>query len=302
MDGRISNFAEVASVRRYTYTDGSENGFRVIDCDNGRIRFLINLDRAGDIMQLYYRGENVSFISRNGFVNSERPFLSRFEGGMIYTCGLDNVGGRDGYELHGRLHLSPCRVISTECTNKGIEIKLEVKQTALFGSAFTLIRTYRTDIGSSTVTLVDELKNDGYTPDEYCLLYHVNVGYPMLDEGARVEAEVRRCTPRTENAAYAEGGMWEMTAPVPKMDEACFYLELDKPEISLVNKACSRRFTLSYSLDTLPCFLLWKSMASGDYALGLEPATTTLDSDFAKRSIAPGESVRFTLSLSVFDE
>ena len=40
MDERISNFAQVASLRRYTLTWGREKGLDVIDCDNGKIRFL----------------------------------------------------------------------------------------------------------------------------------------------------------------------------------------------------------------------------------------------------------------------
>ena len=43
MDGRISNFCQVASLRRYTLTEGVEKGIDVIDCDNGKLRFLINV-------------------------------------------------------------------------------------------------------------------------------------------------------------------------------------------------------------------------------------------------------------------
>ena len=103
MDGRISNLAQVASIRRYTFTEGREKGLDVIDCDNGKIRFLLNVSKACDIMQIYHEGENVSFVSKNGFTAREIPFLNRFEGGMLYTCGLDSVGGRAGYDIHGSL-------------------------------------------------------------------------------------------------------------------------------------------------------------------------------------------------------
>jgi hypothetical protein len=74
---------------------------------------------------------------------------------------------------------------------------------------------------------------------------------------------------------------------------------LAKPQISLVNEKSGKRFMLSYSADTLPHFVEWKSMASGDYALGFEPSTTELDDRFQYRKIAPGEKIRFSLELTV---
>ena len=93
MDGRISNLMQVASVRRYEMTEGKERGLRVLDCDNGKLRFLLNESKALDIMQLYCEGKNISFVSKNGFKAEHGDFLQRFEGGMVYTCGLDSVGG-----------------------------------------------------------------------------------------------------------------------------------------------------------------------------------------------------------------
>ena len=120
MDERISNFAQVASLRRYTLTEGWEKGLDVIDCDNGKIRFLLNVSKACDIMQLYYKGQNMSFVSKNGFMQREVPFANRFEGGMLYTCGLDSVGERNGYEEHGTIHNTPAQILRTECNEQGI--------------------------------------------------------------------------------------------------------------------------------------------------------------------------------------
>ena len=77
MDGRISNFMQIASLRRYTLTEGRAAGIDVIDCDNGKMRFLINVSKACDIMQLYHEGQNMSFVSKNGFTKREIPFLRR---------------------------------------------------------------------------------------------------------------------------------------------------------------------------------------------------------------------------------
>ena len=299
MDGRISNFQQVASIRRYTLSEGCEKGLDVLDCDNGKIRFLLNVSKACDIMQLYHEGQNISFISKNGFTKRETPFLRRFEGGMLYTCGLDSVGGRDGFELHGTLHNIPAEIIRAECNENGITLEAIIRDTALFGKNLVLKRKIFTAIGGDSVTLEDTLVNEGYKAEEYCLLYHINVGYPMLDDGAKVIADVESYTPRTAWAKQNEATMYAMNEAVPNQEEACYFLKLSKPEIALVNEKIGKKFTVSYSGDTLPCFVEWKSMASGDYALGLEPCTTKLDGHFNYKIIQPQQKIQFRIVMQV---
>jgi hypothetical protein len=299
MDGRISNFQQVASIRRYTLSEGREKGLDVLDCDNGKIRFLLNVSKACDIMQLYHEGQNMSFVSKNGFTKRETPFLNRFEGGMLYTCGLDSVGGRDGFELHGTLHNIPAEIIRAECNENGITVEAIIRDTALFGKNLVLKRKIFTAIGGDSVTLEDTLVNEGYKTEEYCLLYHINVGYPMLDDGAKVIADVESYTPRTAWAKQNEATMYAMSDAVPNQEEACYFLKLSKPEIALVNEKIGKKFTVSYSGDTLPHFVEWKSMASGDYALGLEPCTTELDDRFAYKTIEVGEEIKFFVKILI---
>ena len=64
-DGRINHASQVFGIRRYTLNGGTEDGIRVIDCTNGKFRFLLNESKALDIMQTFYEGSNLSFISKN---------------------------------------------------------------------------------------------------------------------------------------------------------------------------------------------------------------------------------------------
>ena len=299
MDGKISNFKQVASLRRYTLTEGAEKGLDVIDCDNGNIRFLLNLSKACDIMQLYHEGQNMSFVSKNGFTKREISFLNRFEGGMLYTCGLDSVGGREGYELHGTFHNTPAEIIRAECNEKGIVVEAIIRDTALFGKNLVMKRKISTAILGDCITLEDTLINEGYKDEDYCLLYHINIGYPMLDDGAKIVADIENFTPRTEWAKQNEATMYEMSESVPNQEETCYFLKLNTPKVSLVNEKIGKKFTVSYSGNTLPYFVEWKSMASGDYALGLEPCTTELDNGFAYRTIQQGTQVQFCVKLSI---
>lgn len=299
MDGRISNFAQIASIRRYEMTEGTERGLRVLDCDNGRLRFLLNESKALDVMQLYHMGQNISFLSKNAFTAREAPFSGRFEGGMLYTCGLDSVGARDGFEPHGSHHNMPARVTRAEVDEKGVLIEAELRETALFGKNLLFRRRVYSAVGSDTLEITDTLENCGTRAEDYCLLYHVNVGYPMLDEGAELIDDAEEVIPRTPWAEEHAAARRQMGAPVDNEEEQCYFLRLKTPCVTLKNAALGKQFTLEWSQETLPNFVEWKSMASGDYALGLEPSTTELDGRFAYSRISVGGRVLFALRLKV---
>lgn len=299
MNGKISNFEQLASVRRYKFFEGKEEGIEVVECNNGKISFLLNVTKALDIMQLYHEGMNVSFISKNGFTKREIPFPKRFEGGMLYTCGLDSLANREGFELHGTFHNIPSKIVRCDCNEDGIFIEALIQDTALFGKNLTMKRYVYSSIGSNELNIVDTLINNGYKQEDYCLLYHFNIGYPMLDENCKIVADVASCESRTEWSEKFKDDYKLITSDVPNQEEMCYFLTLNYPKISLINNRINKRFTLEYSNDTLQCLLEWKSMASGDYALGFEPSTSFLDEKFEFKQINPNESIQFSFKIII---
>ncbi len=299
MKGQISNLLQIAYARRITMESGKEQGLKVIDCDNGKIRILLNESRALDIMQVYHEGQNVSFVSKNGFNNKVGEFLSRFEGGMIYTCGLDAIGGMEGYDIHGSFHLNSADVVKVECNENGITVEADIYSTSLFGANLKMHRKIYTALGSEIVSVEDTLINLAHLPQQYCLLYHVNVGYPMLDEGAEVVANVKEVIGRNDWSTSRVAERERASAPVDGQEETCYFLQMNEPKISLVNKKIEKKFTLDYSKETLPCLIHWHSMASGDYAMGFEPSTSFLDDKFNYKTLNAGESVSFKLNVTV---
>ena len=142
MDKKISNLSQLAYIKRYVLTDGKENGIKVVEIDNGKIRLTLNESKALDIMQLWYNGKNFAFISKNGFSGGNNHFLKRFEGGFLYTVGLDSAGIREGYELHGSFHNIPAKVISCVINEDKIEVIGEIEDTQLFGSDKKIFNRY----------------------------------------------------------------------------------------------------------------------------------------------------------------
>ena len=190
-------------------------------------------------------------------------------------------------------------MIRAEANEKEILVEAVIRNTALFGKNLVLRRRIYSAIGSESLRLEDTLVNEGYRTENYCVLYHVNFGYPLLDEGARIVADVAKCDPRTDWARENVATVCEITEPLPEQKETCYFLTFNQPRISLVNEKLGKSVTLSYSGDTLPHFVEWKSMACGTYALGFEPTTTELDDRFAYKTLDAGESVRFWIELDL---
>lgn len=299
MKGQVSNFQQVASIRRSVITDGASQGLKIVDCDNGKIRFILNESKALDIMQLYHEGQNVSYISQNGFKTSEVGFAERFEGGMLYTCGLDSVGGREGFVTHGSFHLNPAEVFRAECDENGIVIEAYIKSTSISKTNLRVRRKISCAIGAETLTVEDTLENLAYGDENYCILYHVNVGYPLLDEGAKIVGDIKDAIPRTPLAEERISDREVMGAPVPLDNEVCYFLKMNTPKIAVENEKLGKKFTLEYSAETLPEFVQWKNFHSGCYVIGLEPATTVLDEGFKYKTIKSGEKINFRLDFTV---
>lgn len=298
-NGKLSNKQQLYSIHRYRMEEGPMQGLRIIDCSNGKLRFLLNESKALDMMQAYFEGENLSFVSKNGFLSRELPFMKRFEGGMLYTCGLDGVGGVEGVETHGTLHNIPATLTRAEAAEDGLVIEGFVRDSALFGKNLVLKRRIFSAYGSDSIEIRDTLVNEGEHTENYALLYHINLGFPLLDEGGRIEFDASEVTPRTPWAAAHLEGWNEIAAPKTDFEETCYYLTLREGHIAYVNERAGKTLTLRFDKQAMPNFMVWKSECCGDYALGLEPSTTKLDGDFAYRTLAAGESITFQTQIAL---
>ncbi len=55
------------------------------------------------------------------------------------------------------------------------------------------------------------------------------------------------------------------------------------------------RIALSFDPEQLPYMTQWNSMASGDYSLGIEPATSSFLPEVKRSVLQPGESKTFRM-------
>ena len=295
LNKRIANRLQNAYVRRYVLTEGKEAGIRVIELGCGTMRATINENHGMDIMQLSHKGDNIGFVCKNGFNNENLAFGKRFEGGMLYTCGVDMIGKAEGIIQHGTYHTYPARVVSIEEGEDYAKVTGELEFTSLFGRNLLMKRTIT--LTNDDITVNDELINRDTRDDAYCLLYHTNFGYPMLDEGVTIDFAPKAITPCNEHAQNHLHQQDNIVAPIDNEPERCYYIDTDRDYVVLNNKKLGKRVTLTYSKDTLPDLLQWVAPRSYDYALGIEPCTSHLSEELERRPIKSGESVKFSLQL-----
>jgi len=298
MNAKIGNSEQLCLAQRVQVTEGRGNGARQILVANGKLNLILSESNALDILRLWHGGTNVGFVSKNGLYTAPADFLRAFPAGMLYTCGLDAIGGVDGHPIHGRFHSIPAEIRELKADETGVRIVAEIRDTALFGENLAVTRTVETAVGSDELKLTDCIENRAFRDERYCLLYHINAGYPLVDVGAKVAGRFVKSLPRNDWAKHEMKTMLEVEPPKPNFEENCFFHETKDGEMSITNRKLGKRFTVRSSLKK---FVQWKSRASGDYVMALEPCTSWLDGHLKQSVIKAGKAVTHTVVLRVED-
>lgn len=315
--GRIGNPSQLCSVRRVELREGRAKGCEVIEVATaGGLSLDILPDTGLDIGQVRFRGMNMTYLSKNGYdgpaaiLPYEDEFSHTFPGGLLYTCGLRSAGpaNRDDGEwhpLHGRYHGLQAEHVCADIEGDEIILKGTIRETALFGHVLELKRTIRIPCAGAQVTVEDEITNLTPRDEEYMQIYHCNFGYPLLSEQARlILPEERETIPRTEFAKTGLDRACEFDPPIDGEEERVFFQKMKREYWArLENPALGVNMTISWSGDTLPILSEWRSMASGDYVLGLEPTNCYIMGRSAEREhgtlrrLAPFETVKNTMTI-----
>ena len=111
----------------------------------------------------------------------------------------------------------------------------EMREAELFGENMVFQRKITTSWPGKEILIEDTIENQGFREETAMLLYHFNVGYPLLEENARIVIPTKKVIPRDEQAAGHEELYWKMEAPVDNEPEYVFLHELkaDEKEILL---------------------------------------------------------------------
>jgi hypothetical protein len=217
------------------------------------------------------------------------------------------------YGLMGRIGMLPARLVGYGEEWRGDECVLwaegMVRQAAVFQEAMELRRRVEVDVGGSALRISDKVVNVGFDPTSHMLLYHVNIGYPVLDEGARL---VIPAPPGAPTGDYPPQDYRVMSAPQPHCKEQCYEHQVSgEPDgtapVALVNDALGLGVYQLYDRRAMPFHTLWRMMGEGTYAVALEPTTNRDAGRFDAKERAelqwlePGEERNYRLEIGVLE-
>ena len=292
----VGSMQQVAYVRPVTYSEGRSRNLRAVQIKNGCLSLTALSDKCLDVSEVSYKGINLNFLSKPGLqglghydTNGEEAVRS-IMGGFFFTSGVESICAPctiDGvdYPMHGRMRSTPGEHIGTDACWEGedyvLTAKAEMREAALFGENMVLRRTIRTVYGSKTFTVTDEFENQSFREEPLMLLYHINMGYPFLDENTKLYIPSGKAVPRDAEAEGHEKEYDSMEAPKDNEPEYVFIHDLKtdadgNAKVIVVNEPLELGLELSYNTKNLPYFMEWKSIASGDYVIGLEPANSSV--------------------------
>ena len=251
-------------------------------------------------------------------------WLRSFGGGLLTTCGLDHAlfmaedtaeqyhypaKPAETYGLHGRISSRPARLAAYGERWEGDECVLfakgEVLQAAVFGEQLRLERTIEARVGESRLAIHDEVVNVGHDRTPHMLLYHVNVGWPVVDDGAELLVPATAVEPRGD---YPVDGYRELGAPAAGFVEQVFEHELSAEAgatvpVAVVNPLLDIGAYEVFRLDQLPHHFVWRMLGEGTYVVGIEPSTNRTAGRLDARErgelieLAPGERRSYDLEL-----
>jgi hypothetical protein len=285
----------------------------------------IAVDRGFDLSSATWRGINIGWNSANNLPWPPNP-IDAEEGigfyrnldGFLVTCGLDHVGGavRTGSKhfihKHRREVFHPLhgRISSQRATLSGYGITWDdkvptiwaegtVKQSAIFGENLILRRRVEIGVFGDCINISDTVENAGFRPTPHAMLYHINFGYPFLDENIHISGDVSANVEQAFNSSdkSPHPDFVDFYEPVAlRSDGPAATIELQNH--TLLGGVCAR---VTYPRATLPNLGIWRAFQSGVYALALEPANPSIFDaalDSYSRVLRPGEDATYQVGIT----
>jgi hypothetical protein len=328
---RLGDMSQVAGVQPLELVDGNEHGVRAVRLYNAAgLELQVVPDRGMAVTRLSYRGVPLPLLSPVGTAHPAftEPhglgWLRTWPAGFLTPCGLAQVGspcldGNEELGLHGRVAQIPARQVSWGAEWQGEQYVLwvegKVRETAVFGENLLLFRRIWTTLDSSTFWIEDRVENQGFSPAPHMFLQHINLGYPLVDETARLVLPSHTTQPRDEAAQPGLESCCEFSAPLPGFLEQVFYHDLQpdgngQVEVRFENPTFEHGrglgLALRYAIVDYPVFVEWKMMGEGLYVVGLEPANCHVSGRCQEREkgtlpmLAPQEKRTYKLEVEVF--
>lgn len=319
MNPYIGHEHQISGVEEHRLVGGKGDGMRLFEIANGKgLEMTVSPDRNGDISRLRFQGINMSYLSPCGYVapayydRTESNWLKSFTAGYLTTCGLQAVGSPcvdegEVLPLHGSIANQPAEHAYWEEDEKEIRIHTTTKDEVIFGRKLTLRRTIAVSKEENCFSIEDEIENTGDQTESLEILYHMNMGYPLLDEDSVITIPSAEVLPRDDHAAEDIANWMHMEKPQAGYQERCYYHKFPdgKGFASIWQPKLNIGLEISFDAKELDGFVEWKMMGVRDYVLGLECGNCYPDGrDVMRRTgmlkfLKPGEKKRYRVNVAL---
>ena len=317
----IGHDSQLYGIEEHRLVGGKGDGMRLLMVNNGKgLELTVSADRACDISRLRYRGINMSYFSPCGYVapayyeSKGADWLKSFTAGFLTTCGLQAVGSPcidDGEELplHGSIANTPSEHVYWYEEADALVIKATVKDEVIFGRKLRLIRELRVSLTENEFVIKDTIENTGDTTQPFEILYHMNMGYPLLDEDSVVQIPAVSVEPRDAHAAEDINNCLQVIKPQSGYVEECFYHKFEgQGKASIYQPKLGQGLEILFDATQLDGFTQWKMLGVRDYVMGLECGNCYPDGRDVMRQkgmlkfLAPGESKTYEVTVRMLDK
>ncbi|MEO5890889.1 MAG: aldose 1-epimerase family protein [Ferruginibacter sp.] len=332
---KISNPAQLGGIETSVLDNGLGRGTRIAWINTGAgLRYKVVIDRGMDIADAFYNQHSLAWLSNVGITAPERfsnkglDWLRTFGGGLLTTCGLTHVGGpeSDGNGdrgLHDQISNLPAEIesiIQPDPVSGKMEMSItgKIRQAQVFGPSLELKRTISATLGKSSIRIHDEVTNQSNTPAPHMLLYHLNFGWPLVDEGTDLywqgdwqagggandiifndKNDFRKCpSPIAEHTGSGEAVAFINIKPGSAGECTC----------GLHNTQIGIALAIRFQKEQLPWLINWQHWGKGEYVTALEPATNPPIGQMKAREqqqlilVPPGEKRMYDLEIEVLSQ
>ena len=326
------------NLSKRTLHGGRQEGVELLVVDNGVLRIFVIPTRgmgiwkveAGDVQLGWHspvreiiHPRHINLLNRGGL-----GWLEGFNEWLV-RCGLESAGapGKDSFitntgsvaemdlTLHGKianLPTSELEIAIDRAPPHRIHVRGRVDETMFYGPKLELWTELSLDPGADSFQVADVITNRAGTEQEFELIYHVNFGPPLLGHGARFVGALKRLFPMNAHAAQDVDSHADYLSPTVGFVEQVYCMEPFADDrgwttVMLQNPAGDRAASLSFELDQLPCFTLWKNTNGLEegYVTGFEPGTNfpfhrRVEREAGRLSkLKPGQSRGFVLEFGI---
>lgn len=316
----IGHSSQIYGVEEHRLVGGRGDGMRLLEVWNGQgLDFTVSLDRCADISRLRFKGGNYGYFAPCGYVHPSyydgkgSGFLKSFTAGFLTTCGLNAVGtpcndAGEELPLHGTVSNTPAEHVAWGVEKDTIWIHAEINDEGIFSHKLRLNRNYSCSTTENILVIRDTIMNCGDAPYPVELLYHMNMGYPLLCEDSQLYIPSTSVIPRNLRAAEGIDSWMNPDKPTADFEEQCYFHSFeDKGIAAIYSPRLGTGLAIYFDPKQLPYFTQWKMMGVRDYVMGLEPGNCHPDGRAKMRAdgrltiLQPGECVEYEVKLSMLE-